>query len=1005
MTPQTPLVGRSGIRLLAATAAGFVVASAFATPAFAEVPGIVGDPVVNLGIAGSVTAGESVPGSITVDYTAAEGSADATHAVAAELAIEGSADVIELTSTDAACDVSTAYLAACTDAAADANTAFGFDLAAVPSADDETFSYTLTVTVDGIEVASRTGTVDVLSTYDVHNPYAHGDVAVTDVASGSSVGVNPVVYQDFDLAPTAEAVVVTFTNPAPDEGALNTAGLATAVDGYANCRTTYEGGTATGLECVITDFAEAKGQFLTLSKAVNYRFANAIVGPLEVCGCDYSVKTIDAGTLADEFDDLSWVPATGTNLSLVSAAAGWDGAEDSIAYYAGGITLTSAKRTYDLEVSETVIEGSVGDTVTVTTEIENYGPAAGPDLDPESNSYLVRAQLPEGVELVGVDSDGAGTWECYDQSDLAALHAATDTALERFDFACAIDEFGSRSRLYITYTVKLTDTTAYQGAVEIGAVYNDGEFEGAPGSDFALIYNDAYEARYDYNGDYYEDLLVIRKSDGALRLYKGTSAGTYGSAVSVGTGWGGFDIVMAGDLTGDGVPDLLARDDKTGTLYTYPGNGNGGFGSRITVGTGWNRMGQISVGHYDGDGIPDLYATSYADGNLYYYPGLGNGKFGARALEGEWWDGMDVLTSIGDLNDDGYDEFLTRWNYDGYYYVYSSTGDVYELDQTLYDWLYTRRYEQVVGVGDVTRDSSPDIASVDLRTGQLVLRTFDPESPASSSGTSVGTGWNAMRLPVTLLDRTYDYDYDGFSDVIAQRKSDKDLYLYWGTGSGLGTRWNMCDNCDGITLASAGGDYNADGRADLLYRSYTGGLYIATGLEGESGFDDTITAGSGWNVMNVLTGGHDLTGDAKDDLVARETSTGVLWLYPGKGDGKFGTRIKMGTGWKAMSEIASVGDLDHDGHADLLALRTSDGCLYFYGGKGNGTLKSAAKVSCGWGGYDQITGVGDFNRDGHADWLARRKSDGSLYLYPGNGNHGAGTRKAIGTGWNSFTIA
>lgn len=1000
MSPDTPRARRVGARLAAAAATGAVAAAALAAPSAAAVPGITGDPAVTLSVSPVITAGASAPGSITVDYTPAEGSENATHAVAAELVVEGSAEVVQLTSGDAACDDATAYRVHCADAAADANTVFGFDLGAVASADDETFDYTLTVTIDGTEVASRAGTFDVASTYDVYNPYAHGDFTATQVAGGTSVRVKPVFYQDFDLAPTAAAVVVSLTDPL-GEGALNTSGLATAVDSYSNCRR-FADADATGLECVITDFSDAKGQFLTLTSAVLYRIASGVVGPLDICDCRYSVATIDAAALA-EYDDLSW---TGTTVGLTTAPAGWEGAEESIAYYRGDITLTTKDNTYDLEVAETFIEGMVGDEVTVTTDIVNNGPAGGQDLHPESDSYLVRGQLPPGTELVRVDSDGAGAWDCYGADELDALHAATATALERFDFACAIDRFGFGARPDLTYTVKLTDTSAYQGAIEIGAVYNDGEYEGDPSTDFALVYNDAYEARYDYNQDHYEDLFVIRKSDGALRLYSGTSSGKYASAVTVATGWGRFDIVMAGDLTGDGLPDLLARDGKTGTLYTYPGDGEGGLGARVTVGAGWGRMGQISVGHYDGDGVPDIFATSYADGLLYYYPGLGNGKFGPRESVSEQWNGMDVITSTGDLDGDGYDEFISRWNYSGRYYVYSSQGETYELPQDLNTYAgYDSRFEQVVGLGDLTRDGNPDIGAVDLKTGQLIVRHIDLDMITELNGNGIGSGWNSVNLPVTVLDRTYDYDYDGFSDLVAQRKSDKDLYVYWGTGAGIGTRWNACDNCNAISAASAGGDYNADGRTDLLYRTVNGDLWLAPGLDtGEAGFTTATKAGTGWNAMANLTGGHDYNSDGKDDLIARNPSTGQLYLYPGKGNGGFGSRLQIGTGWNGMREITAVGDLDHDGHADVLAVRTSNNCLYLYAGRGNGTLKSGVQVGCNWNGYDQVTGVGDFSRDGHADWLARRQSDGALFLYYGNGNGGFSSRKAVGTGWNSMSF-
>ncbi|MDA1362226.1 VCBS repeat-containing protein [Glycomyces luteolus] len=1009
MSPDSPRARRAGLRLLAAAAAGCTAAAAFAVPASAvEIPGISGDPVASVHLAPDFNGAESAPSTMTVDYVRAVADDTTTHAVVSELVFDDPYGVLDLTTEDPACEVSEPATIVCS-ADAEPHTDFVFNLAPVPNAEDAAIDYTFKATVDGIEVENSTGEYRVIADYDVHHPYAHGDVAVSGVVEDTFTKVNPVFYQDFDLAPTTAAVVVTFSNPLPG-GGIDPSELADAIDFFPNCRTTYEGSgstlTQTGIVCVITDVPDAKGQFLTLTKAVDYRIANGVVGPLDVCRCTYSVETINAATLAEEYDNLSWVPATGTKLGLATAPAGWEGGEDSIAYYSGAVTITTADNTYDLEAEETFLKGMVGDTVTVTTEIANNGPGATQDLNEESGSYLLRAQLPEGTELVRVDSDGGGLWECYDAGELDAVYAATpDTALERFDFACTVDEFGYNETPDLTFTVKLTDTTAFQGAIEVGAVYGDGEYEGDPSNDFALIYNDAHAARYDYNQDDHEDLLVVRKSDGALVLYKGTSSGKYLAGVVVGSDWGKMDIVMAGDLTGDGIPDLLARDNKLGNLWTYPGNGSGGFKSRIFVGNGWGKMGQIAVGNFDGDGNPDIFATSFTDGNMYYYPGLGDGKFGARVFWSEFWNGMDVISSVGDLDDDGYDEFLSRWNYDGRYYLYASTGGVIELDPSLYVGDDTRRFDQVVGVGDLTRDGTPDIVAPNLRNGQLIRYTIDTEWSGYDPGTVIGSsGWNAMRLPVIQLDRTYDYDYNGFSDVVAQRKSDKDLYLYWGTTTGIGSRWNLCDNCTGITSASAGGDYNSDGRTDLLYRTSTGDLYVAPGLDtGEAGFANAIRVGSGWNSMSAITGGHDFNSDGKDDLVARASSTGYLYLYPGNGNGTFGSRKQIGTGWNGMREISAVGDMNHDGYADVLAVRSSNSCLYLYAGNGNGTVKSGVEVTCGWGGYDQITGVGDFNRDGHADWLARRTSDGALYLYKGNGSGGYGSRQQIGTGWNGMS--
>ncbi|MEV3938500.1 FG-GAP-like repeat-containing protein [Glycomyces sp. NPDC049804] len=1004
MSPDSPRARRAGLRLLAAAAAGCTAAAAFATPAAAAIPGIYGDPVATLQLAPDLDNTEMAASSMTVDYTYEIDGDTTTHAVVTELVFDDPYGVLDITTADPACDVSAPATIVCS-ADSGSHTEFLFEVTPAASAEDDAIDYTFTATVDGFDVAGSTGAFGVVSDYDVHNPYAHGDFVQTGVVEGDDILVKPVFYQAFDLAPTTEAVVLTFANPVAGEG-LDTTGLATVRDLYNNCRATSD---ATGIECVITDFSDAQGQFLTITNGVAYKIAEDVVGPLDVCGCQYSVETINAATLAEEYDNLSWVSGSGTAVGLTTAPEGWDGAEESKALYWGGVTLTTGENKYDLAVEEITLKGNLNTNAKVTTTVSNNGSAAADDLDPAGQSYLVRAQLPQGTELVRVESAGGNVWDCYGADELDAVYESTpDTALERFDFACTTDSLEPGESVDFIFTVKLTDTTAFQGAIEIGAVFGD-EYEGDFYNDFALIYNEAVEARYDYNRDGYEDLFVVRKSDGALRFYAGNSTGAYKAGVTVGTGWGAYDIIMAGDLTGDDVPDFLARDTRNGTLYTYPGNGSGGHGTRISNGTGWGTMGQIAVGHYDGDGNPDILATAFADGGMYFYEGLGNGKFGARELWGEQWDGYDVITSLGDLDFDGFDEFLSRWNTTGVYYISTSQGQVFEFAQDLDTYPYSSlRYEQVIGAGDLGRDGKGDIAAVDIRTGQLVVRSFDPAQGGYISGSKVigSSGWNTVRLPVVNLDRTYDYDGDGYSDFIAQRKSDGDIRLYYGTGKGHGTPWTFCEDCDGVTALAAGGDYTADGRLDVLYR-FNGGLYTIHGIDDgvHYGFDGAdVYAGSGWNSMSDISGGHDYTSDGKDDLVARHTSTGTLYVYPGRGDGTFGTKIKVGTGWGGMRETNAVGDLDHDGHADLLSIAKSDSCLYFYRGNGNGTFKSRVQVSCGWKSYEAITGVGDFNRDGHADFLSRRVTDGVLFLYPGNGKGGHGTRVQIGTGWNAMNI-
>jgi hypothetical protein len=116
-------------------------------------------------------------------------------------------------------------------------------------------------------------------------------------------------------------------------------------------------------------------------------------------------------------------------------------------------------------------------------------------------------------------------------------------------------------------------------------------------------------------------------------FYAGNGYGTFDPAVSLGTGWGGRELVMAGDLTGDGNPDLLARDAKTGTLK-----------AGVKTSCNWAEYDSVAgVGDFNGDGHADWLARRQSDGALYLYKGNGTGSSSARVQIGTGWNAMNAI--------------------------------------------------------------------------------------------------------------------------------------------------------------------------------------------------------------------------------------------------------------------------------------------------------------------------------------------------------------------------
>jgi hypothetical protein len=207
------------------------------------------------------------------------------------------------------------------------------------------------------------------------------------------------------------------------------------------------------------------------------------------------------------------------------------------------------------------------------------------------------------------------------------------------------------------------------------------------------------------------------------------------------------------------------------------------------------------------------------------------------------------------------------------------------------------------------------------------------------------------------------------------------------------------------TLSNSTAEFNGSWQNDLLARrSSTGAVTLFRGT-GSGGLLAGVSITSDWSKYDVLETVGDLSGDGLADVVARERATGYLWLYKGNGRGGWLLpRVVIGSGWQVMDRIVGAGDLNGDERVDLVARRATTGELFLYPGTGSGGLKPRVLIGTNWAGYSLIVAPGDFSGNGRSDLLARERSTGYLWLFPGNGTGRLGSRVRVGTGWNSMTV-
>ncbi|MFJ4813619.1 FG-GAP-like repeat-containing protein [Streptomyces longwoodensis] len=200
------------------------------------------------------------------------------------------------------------------------------------------------------------------------------------------------------------------------------------------------------------------------------------------------------------------------------------------------------------------------------------------------------------------------------------------------------------------------------------------------------------------------------------------------------------------------------------------------------------------------------------------------------------------------------------------------------------------------------------------------------------------------------------------------------------------------------------GDLNGDRCDDVLVRLTSGELRLyGTGCGGAvtPGSPHWTLAPKGFNQFDVLTSPGDVTKDGIPDLIARNPSTGRVYLYKGTARRGLAAPVQLYDNWKSYKKIIGVGDLNGDGIGDLLAQDTANN-LYRYIGKGNGTFSARVKLFTAWGGsYNAVVGAGDLTGDGKVDLVARDTA-GALYRQDGTGTGTFGPRVKIGAGWQKY---
>ncbi|MFJ9431886.1 S8 family serine peptidase [Streptomyces sp. NPDC101490] len=239
-------------------------------------------------------------------------------------------------------------------------------------------------------------------------------------------------------------------------------------------------------------------------------------------------------------------------------------------------------------------------------------------------------------------------------------------------------------------------------------------------------------------------------------------------------------------------------------------------------------------------------------------------------------------------------------------------------------------------------------------------------------GTKNGTSMAAPHVTGALAVLRQAYPGLGVDQLEALLKSNGKTITYTGATT---PRIQL----DRSALPTVPGDMTGDGKPDLVAIDDAGMLWLYPGT-GTGGLGTRIQIGTGgWGGASVAHRG-DWTGDQKEDIVA--VVAGELWVYPNRGGGTLGARIKIAT-LSSSTRILAPGDVNRDGHPDLL-VNTYEGLSFYTGtSAAKPTVSLAASLGYGWPFDWTLVAPGDVNNDGVPDLLNRNAENGDLSVHFG----------------------
>ncbi len=304
----------------------------------------------------------------------------------------------------------------------------------------------------------------------------------------------------------------------------------------------------------------------------------------------------------------------------------------------------------------------------------------------------------------------------------------------------------------------------------------------------------------------------------------------------------------------------------------------------------------------------------------------------------------------------------------------------------------------VTGVYDVAKCTSPGVPAGCLTNPKASLAVFRPSNAVwfitpNNGGAAYFKQWGlAGDVPIAG-----DWDGDGKQDVAVWRPSNGTFYVVPSStpNSPLVKQWGLV----GDVPVTASFDL-AVKTSYAVQRPTEGNVYFQLGNDPQHPMSQRWGPPNGGPATNIVRNQYslcdigkniyvrvegDFDGDGLGDFAFWRPSDGTWYIVPSSNP-----HTAYALQWGLPGDIPVPADYDGDGRTDIAVWRPGNGVYYVIPDSGAAPITPvpSAAYTQQWGLPGDIPAVGDFNKDGKADFTVWRPSNGNWYMLPSVGTGG-----------------